>query len=236
MAKRPECFDAQGSSLFDMLPSKRGSSLSDLTYRDYGYSNTSDFESHDYLFGPIAQELAYVDRLHTILDVGCGNGSMTARFRSPGRDVYAFDLSESGANQAALNLGSNRVRVASVYDDLRELFPIRRFDAVIAVEVIEHLYDPRTFVRRIREVLRPGGTLVLTTPYHGYAKNLALAATGRLDAHFTALWDGGHIKFWSRNTLSCLLQEAGFTVRGFRGAGRLPWLWKSMIIRAQAPN
>ena len=70
---------------------------------------------------------------------------------------------------------------------------------------------------------------------HGYVKNLALAASGKLDAHFTARWDGGHIKFWSRRTLTTLLTEAGFEPIAFRGAGRWPWLWKSMLIAARKP-
>ncbi len=61
------------------------------------------------------------------------------------------------------------------------------------------------------------------------------SASGKLDRHFTALWDGGHIKFWSRRTLSALLQEAGFELVAFRGAGRWPWLWKSMLIAARKP-
>ena len=82
---------------------------------------------------------------------------------------------------------------------------------------------------------RSGGLLIASTPYHGYVKNLALAASGKLDAHFTALWDGGHIKFWSRRTLSALLTETGFEPIAFRGAGRWPWLWKSMLIAARKP-
>jgi 2-polyprenyl-6-hydroxyphenyl methylase/3-demethylubiquinone-9 3-methyltransferase len=74
---------------------------------------------------------------------------------------------------------------------------------------------------------------VLTTPYHGYLKNLALAVTGAMDAHFTALWDGGHIKFWSYRTLRQLLQEFGFGHCEFRGAGRWPALWKSMVVTAR---
>jgi 2-polyprenyl-6-hydroxyphenyl methylase/3-demethylubiquinone-9 3-methyltransferase len=83
-----------------------------------------------------------------------------------------------------------------------------------------------------RRALKPGGALILSTPYHGYWKNLALAVTGKLDDHFTALWDGGHIKFWSRGTLAQLLEEAGFRVERFVGVGRLPFLWKSMIVRS----
>ena len=53
-----------------------------------------------------------------------------------------------------------------------------------------------------------------------------------MDSHFTALWDGGHIKFWSRRTLSLLLDECGFQIIDFEGAGRVPFLWKSMIVVA----
>jgi len=75
--------------------------------------------------------------------------------------------------------------------------------------------------------------LIVSTPYHGYLKNLALAVTGKLDAHFTALWDGGHIKFFSRSTLEQMLREEGFDVQAFVGAGRWPFLWKSMLMKAR---
>lgn len=78
-----------------------------------------------------------------------------------------------------------------------------------------------------------GGTAILSTPYHGYWKNLAMALTGKMDAHFTALWDHGHIKFWSMNTLTALLKETGFCNIGFKRAGRIPALAKSMIAVAR---
>jgi len=73
------------------------------------------------------------------------------------------------------------------------------------------------------------GGAIVSTPYHGYLKNLALAVTGKMDAHFTALWDHGHIKFWSIPTLTTLLTEAGFENVRFRRVGRIPALAKSMI-------
>ena len=76
---------------------------------------------------------------------------------------------------------------------------------------------------------------IISTPYHGYLKNLALAVTGKLDAHFTALWDYGHIKFWSVRTLSALLREVGLTVEKVFRVGRLPVLAKSMIAVARRP-
>ncbi len=106
------------------------------------------------------------------------------------------------------------------------------YDTIISTEVIEHLYSPRNYFEFCKNILQKagGGELILTTPYHGYLKNLVLAGTGKMDKHFTVLWDGGHIKFWSVKTLSSLLQESGFSEIRFKGCGRFPFLWKSMMV------
>jgi 2-polyprenyl-3-methyl-5-hydroxy-6-metoxy-1,4-benzoquinol methylase len=201
---------------------------------EYVYrSGSSTSSAHNLLTPHLRRELDAA-RARVVLDLGCGNGSLTAQLSAPGRELYGIDASESGVAFAAQWLGAERVRCADVSQcDLREVFPgVREWDAIVSAEVIEHIFDPRTFVRRVVEALRPGGSLVITTPYHGYLKNLALAVTGKMDAHFTALWDGGHIKFWSRATLTTLLEEGGLRVVSFAGAGRAPYLWHSMILRA----
>ncbi len=75
----------------------------------------------------------------------------------------------------------------------------------------------------------------MSTPDHGYLKNLVLAVTGKMDAHFHALWDHGHIKFRSIPTLTTLLTEAGFETPRFERVGRVPPLAKSMIAIARRP-
>src|SRR5437867_3004621 len=104
-----------------------------------------------------------------------------------------------------------------------------RFDAVIAVEVLEHLLLPRLLLLRAREALRPGGVVILTTPYHGFLKNLALALTNKFDQHWHPLRDYGHVKFFSRETLSQLFAEQGLKAGRFARVGRVPALAKSMI-------
>lgn len=108
----------------------------------------------------------------------------------------------------------------------------RQFDAVISTEVIEHLFSPHYLPIYCRSILKEGGHLIVTTPYHGYLKNLALSIFDKWDTHHTALWHGGHIKFWSRQTLSELLERNGFRVRSFSGVGRCPYLWKGMVLVA----
>jgi len=82
-------------------------------------------------------------------------------------------------------------------------------------------------------LLEDKGLAIISTPYHGYLKNLALALSGKMDAHFTALWDHGHIKFWSMRTLSELLRETGFVDIRFQRVGRIPALANSMIALAR---
>jgi SAM-dependent methyltransferase len=65
------------------------------------------------------------------------------------------------------------------------------FDAVVSTEVIEHLYAPRQLAAFAHGVLRDGGHLVLTTPHHGYLKNLAISLVNGWDRHADPLWDGG---------------------------------------------
>ena len=107
---------------------------------------------------------------------------------------------------------------------------------MLSLEVTEHVFFPRDFARDAFNLVEPGGTLILSTPYHGYMKNLALALSGKMDAHFTALWDYGHIKFWSEKTLRILLSEAGFREIRFLRSGRVAPLAKSMFAVAQRPS
>jgi hypothetical protein len=74
---------------------------------------------------------------------------------------------------------------------------------------------------------------IVTTPYHGWLKNVLVAVSGSHDRHFNPLYDGGHIKFWSPRTLRQLLEESQFQLVKFEGAGRIPYLWKSMVFVAR---
>jgi len=201
------------------------------SYKDYGYQSAGLGSAHGYLLPGL---LAMLGRPPgPVLDVGCGNGAIARSLIAQGYDVYGVDASESGI--AIANAESpGRFFVLDVSSgELPAGLAGKRFDVVISTEVIEHLYDPRGFIAFARRILQSGGEFIVSTPYHGYFKNLALAAAGKLDAHFTVLWDGGHIKFFSRRTLEQMLREQGFEVTAFAGAGRLPWLWKSMLMKAR---
>jgi len=187
-----------------------------------------------YLHAAVAEE-ALRRGVSTILDAGCGNGQLVAFLRGLGYEAVGIDGDEGGIQVAREQYPGVRFDVGLFGDA-----PPGQFDMVCSTEVVEHLYAPHELARYCYEALKPGGALVISTPYHGYLKNLALALVDGWDAHFTANWHGGHIKFWSRKTLSKLLEGAGFRIEAFKGAGRYPFLWKSMIIiacrRAASPS
>ena len=170
-----------------------------------------------------------------VLDLGCGNGALVQQLMSWGYQPIGVDPSVSGINSAQRRMPSGLFYHALADPASISTLNLQPFDAVVSTEVVEHVYSPRLWASAAFASLKPGGVLICSTPYHGYIKNLALALSGKLDSHFTALWEGGHIKFWSRRTLTSLLEDAGFRVVSFRGAGRIRWLWMSMLLVARKP-
>jgi 2-polyprenyl-6-hydroxyphenyl methylase/3-demethylubiquinone-9 3-methyltransferase len=204
---------------------------------EYEYRGASHEDSHAHLFSTVSELLSSVPPGSKVLDLGCGNGSFLSLFADRGWQRFGTDFSPSGIEIARKTYPDVHFFLAdaeSAIEEIRE--HVGYADAIIATEVIEHLYAPRAFLQTAYAVLKPGGLLVLTTPYHGYLKNLMLAATNSLDAHFTALWDHGHIKFWSRKTLTSVTTEAGFEPLEFKGSGRVPYLWKSMALLVRKPQ
>lgn len=170
-----------------------------------------------------------------VLDIGCGNGHIAGLFGKKGATVVGVDPSESGVGYARRSLPEGRFEVDVATPDLRERLGEEPFDLVVSAEVVEHVYDGDDWGRAVFNALKPGGRVVLTTPYHGYLKNVLIAAAGKWDHHHTSLDAGSHIKFWSRATITELLRRNGLEFEAFRGAGRAPLLWMSMVVAARRP-
>ena len=162
-----------------------------------------------------------------VFDLGCGNGAVMALLRDHGYQVMGVDSSTDGIKQAKVAYPDLKVEHGSAYDDLAGQYGT--FPIVLSLDVVEHCFFPRKYAHTLYSLVQAGGMALVSTPYHGYWKNLALALGGAMDRHFTALWDYGHVKFWSMQTLRVLLQEAGFSSVEFRRVGRIPALAKSMI-------
>lgn len=199
---------------------------------EYFYSNSDNQHHHAYITTPLLDFLQQYSPAKNckprVLDLGCGNGSLSQAIARQGYDVTGIEPSTSGIQLAQTQYPMCKFIEASIYN-LPYANLENQFDVVVSAEVIEHLLYPRELVRAAKRCLKSGGQLILTTPYHGYWKNLALALTGKMDEHFTVLWDGGHIKFFSPKTLGQLMEQEGLSQIQFKFTGRYPYLWKSMI-------
>lgn len=204
-------------------------------YKDYGFTSAQASHMHVHFMPAILRLAGELKPGTRVLDVGCGNGAACAEFIRRGCTVVGIDLSEQGIAVARKTYPTGRFELLAADADVLDKLGEAPFDLVISTEVVEHLYDPRSYARGCFAAVKPGGQFICTTPYHGYLKNLVLAVLGKWDSHANPLWDGGHIKLWSRRTLSQLLAEAGFTQLEFQGVGRCPGLWMTMAMSSRRP-
>jgi 2-polyprenyl-6-hydroxyphenyl methylase/3-demethylubiquinone-9 3-methyltransferase len=197
-------------------------------YPEWEFSGAA--ENHHYLVPAVLRALPAGDV--RVLDLGCGNGALTARIRQAGKRVSGIDFTPSGIERAR----RENPGVTFHVHDLNEPLPDSmrgQFDAVVSAEVIEHLFLPRTLFARCREALGDHGHAIITTPFHGYWKNLAIVLSGQSDRHWAPLTDYGHIKFFSKKTLQQIARECGFEPLRVVGAGRIPLLAATMVMTAQ---
>ena len=200
----------------------------------YVFDDAGSSPSHAYLWPSLVRLLERHGQAATALfELGCGNGSTARMLSERGFSVTGVDPSASGMQAARAAYPDLDLHEGSSEDDLAARFG--QFPTLVSLEVVEHVYAPRRYLQRVDELLQPGGLAILSTPYHGYWKNLAMAVTGKMDAHFTALWDHGHIKFWSIATLTTLVNERSFDVLEIERVGRIPALAKSMVFAIRKP-
>jgi 2-polyprenyl-3-methyl-5-hydroxy-6-metoxy-1,4-benzoquinol methylase len=203
--------------------------------KSYGWEDDTGCDSASYIT-PKILSIIKAEKASAVLDLGAGNGAMCGRIRQELKiDVTGVEFDTNGFSIAKKAHPLVKFYNYGVQDDPNLILSDREdlFDVVVSTEVIEHLYSPHLLPQYALPLLSRGGALVLSTPYHGYLKNLVLSLFGAWDKHHTPLWEGGHIKFWSRKTLTVLLESNGFVVENFFGVGRLPFLWKSMILVAR---
>ncbi len=202
---------------------------------DYGWDSPERTGHTEYTTSKIMELLRQV-KAHRVMDLGSGNGSLCNDLINSGFEAVGVEYDAKGVEIARQNYPGIRFYKKGVQEDPQELLAEEdgeKFDAVVSAEVVEHLFSPHLLPIFAREVLKDGGHLLVTTPYHGYLKNLALSVADKWDFHHSALVDGSHIKFFSKSTIPQLLSENGFRVTSFNGTGRLPYLSKSMILLSQ---
>lgn len=99
-----------------------------------------------------------------LLDVGCGCAYIAKHFINSGTRVVSLDVAQANVEKALKKYPSDN-HAAVVADVFALPFKENTFDCIVASEIIEHTVDPHAFVEALKRVLKPGGTLIISTPY-----------------------------------------------------------------------
>jgi SAM-dependent methyltransferase len=137
-----------------------------------------------------------------VLEIGCGSGLLLARFRDAGYEVEGVELSATaaahGRQHYALPIRAGRVETLPLEPD--------RYDAVVLVNVLEHILEPGALATRAYEILRPGGCLVAGVPV------MDSAYARLLGARWGAVTEAPrHVSIPSYDGIIGFLRRAGFT-------------------------
>ena len=165
-----------------------------------------------------------------VLDLGCGAGRFVAALREAGAHPVGVELAEAALERARHNVPSADLRLVEPDGSL----PLEHasVDLVWCSEVLEHVADTEHVLLEVRRVLRPGGRLLVTVPFHGRVK-AALIGLLRFDAHFDPL--GQHLRFYTPTSLTTTLDRSGFANIRVRPWGGPPLLRTGLTAWAVRP-
>jgi 2-polyprenyl-6-hydroxyphenyl methylase/3-demethylubiquinone-9 3-methyltransferase len=164
-----------------------------------------------------------------VLDVGCGEGQLTAAIADAGYRVLGLDVAEEPLRRARSRHAGLELR--RVQPDGEWPLADASFDVVWSGETIEHVADTARWLSELRRVLRSGGSLILSTPAHGPLTRLGLALSRRrFERRFDPRAD--HLRFYTPRTLGRLLEDFGFEQIEMREAGGVPGARRALLAAA----
>lgn len=161
-----------------------------------------------------------------VLEIGCSEGRFMAGLKAERPGLYAVGIEPfpDAARKAAGVF--DRLVQAPVEAALDELVDEAPFDCMVANDVLEHLVDPWSVLKRVSERLAPGGCVVASLPNIRHWPTLnALFLGGRWDYTEAGVLDRTHLRFFTRQSLPDLFQRGGLALTTCTGinAAELPW-------------
>jgi len=168
-----------------------------------------------------------------VLDVGCAQGTLALLLAERGHDVTALDLRAEFLEYAKSRHTHGNVRFIPM-NALEEDLPTG-FDLVFANQLIEHVVHPDRLVNRLKQALRPGGRLVVTTPNGSYVRN---TLPSHRELGDPAKWE--HLQFSADGDGHFFAYRAGELADVFRDCGlrqirtqffETPWISGHMRVR-----
>jgi len=151
-----------------------------------------------------------------VLDIGCGAGSVSGELVQRGHLVYGLDVMEEAVRRA-----TQQGLTAQVYD-VNQGLPLEDgyFDCVLALDILEHLFDPLATLREIRRVLAADGYAIISLPLHFDLRQRLRILTGKGIVSYEHLWYNPdnvawayfHIRFFTLREVEDFIATGGFRI------------------------
>ena len=162
------------------------------------------------------------------LDIGCGGGLLSEPMARLGAEVVGADAAERNIPVARIHAEQSGLQIDYRHTTAEDLAAAgERFDAVLNMEVVEHVADPLTFLTACQQLLKPGGLHICST-INRNPKSYAMAIFG---AEVVMRWlpRGTHewSKFITPDELFDLIEQAGLTPVDRKGFvfNPISWQW-----------
>ncbi|WP_396175825.1 class I SAM-dependent methyltransferase [Flavobacterium sp.] len=175
-----------------------------------------------------------------VLDVGCGNGCFAEVIKNQNSaEVWGIELMEQEANLAKQVL--DKVFIGPCENFIDSL-PDNYFDVIYFNDVLEHLVDPYTVLKKMKSKLAADGVVISSIPnvrYHNSFIKVLVNKDWKYEPF--GVMDFTHMRFFTEKSINRMYEEAGYTVKVSEGINKskslkpylynIPFLFTQLDIR-----
>lgn len=158
-------------------------------------------------------------KISTVLEVGCGDGGTGKIIKEKfGVNKYVgVELMQEIANKAEKNVDK---AICGDFEKMLESGNLQgidkdRYDMILFLDTLEHMYNPWTAIKKAREWLNEDGFLVLSIPNAGHISIVKKLLRDKFAYEKSGLLDITHIRFFTFSTIQKMLNDNGYEIAGF---------------------
>jgi 2-polyprenyl-3-methyl-5-hydroxy-6-metoxy-1,4-benzoquinol methylase len=173
----------------------------------YEISTNGDRFSRDHLF------IEEAKKYRNILECGCSTGFISKQLAAGGSRVVGIEIDTEAAERArqfcarVLSLDLNQPDWSQAVGE--------QFDLVTYGDVLEHLLEPQAVLRETRNVLVPGGRVLISLPNIAYWTMRGKLLMGKFEYASMGLLDYTHLRFFTVHTARNMIEQAGYRIVHF---------------------
>jgi len=170
----------------------------------------------------------FSEPIETVLEFGCGSGATLVALREKGLAKKAVGVE---IHPPSFERAKKVLDKAYLIDLDNDKLTLKKasFDAILFPDVLEHLRDPWAILARSHELLKPDGFVIVSVPNIRHYTVLFALLRGRWDYTNEGIMDKTHLRFFTKETMSEALSDAGFEVVEIKANGGFLPGWKGVL-------